>query len=379
MVISSPFWRGRRVFLTGHTGFKGAWLATWLQRMGAEVFGYSLPPTVPSLYALADVAAGMAGSVVGDIRDVAGLTAALRAAQPEVVIHLAAQAIVLASYDDPVETFSTNVVGTVALLEAVRSVAGVRAVIAVTSDKCYENREWVWGYRESDPMGGHDPYSASKGCAELAVAAMRDSYFPPAAYASHGVGVASVRAGNVIGGGDWGASRLLPDVMRAVMAGRPCAVRNPGSVRPWQHVLEPLSGYLCLAEALWRDGAGYAGGWNFGPAEGNARPVGWIADTIARLWDGAPPWVADDAPRPHENVYLKLDISKARSLLGWSPTWSLETTLHSIVEWYRLYQIGAPVVDCVAAQIDQFCVDAGVAPPAFYAAAPGVGALLERI
>ena len=331
----------------------------WLQNLGAHVFGYSLsPPTRPNLYGVADVAAGLAGEEIADIRDAAAMKAALRRARPDIVIHMAAQAIVLQSYEDPVETFSTNVVGTVTLLEAIRSVDSVRVVITVTSDKCYENREWVWGYRETDPMGGYDPYSASKGAAELTVAAMRSSYFNPRTYDRHRTGVASVRAGNVIGGGDWATNRLIPDMMRALMAGEPCVIRNPGSIRPWQHVLEPLSGYLRLAEALWRDGPGHAGGWNFGPREGSARPVAWIADHLTRLWRDAPPWVRAGEPGPHENIYLKLDISKAQALLGWNPVWSLDTTLETIVDWYRAYLDGVGMRDCVAAQIGRFCRDA---------------------
>jgi len=365
MVVKTEFWRGKRVFLTGHTGFKGAWLALWLRQLGARVFGYSLPPeTETSLYAVAAVATGMAGETFADIRSLEEMKDALRHARPDIVIHMAAQAIVLKSYQDPIETFSTNVVGTVTLLEAIRSMETVRAVVIVTSDKCYENREWVWGYREPDPLGGDDPYSASKAASEIAVSAMRNSYFSPKTYGSHGIGVASARAGNVIGGGDWAEDRLIPDMMRALLAGRPCRIRNPASVRPWQHVLEALSGYLSLAEALWRDGANHAGAWNFGPLEGNAKPVSWIADRLGHLWNGSVLWERTNEPAPHENAYLKLDTSKARAHLDWEPTWSLETSLQTIVDWYRAYQGGARMRDCVIAQIETFSRGPTIVPSA---------------
>jgi CDP-glucose 4,6-dehydratase len=353
MLIDSAFWRGKRVFITGHTGFKGSWLSLWLQKLGAEVYGYSkAPPTEPNLYSVADVAVGMAGETIGDIRDIEQLIAALRRARPDIVVHMAAETIVLRCLDDPIETFSTNVLGTATLLQAVRSADSVRAVIAVTSDKCYENREWYWGYRETDSLGGSDPYSASKAAAELVITAMRQSYFNRS-----GIGIASVRAGNVIGGGDWAQHRLIPDLMRALMAGRPCVIRNPDFVRPWQHVLEPLSGYLKLAEALWRDAQRFGGAWNFGPLEENAKPVAWIADRLGSLWQSARPWVLADDPIGHETSYLKLDISKSRKLLGWRPVWSLDVTLQRIVDWFEAYQDGARMQDCVAMQIEQFRVD----------------------
>lgn len=356
MVIDRTFWYGKRVFITGHTGFKGSWLSLWLQHLGAEVFGYSLPPpTKPSLYALADVSTGMTSEMIADIRDLEGMKAALRRARPEVIVHMAAQAIVLKSYDDPVTTFSVNVVGTVTLLEAVRSIDTVRVVIVVTSDKCYKNREWVWSYRETDALGGYDPYSASKAATEIAVSAMRRSYFNSTTHSAHRVSIASVRAGNVIGGGDWAEHRLVPDLMRALMEGRRCTIRNPASVRPWQHVLEPLSGYLRLAEALWWNGSKYAGSWNFGPEDSAAKPVSWIADKLGSQWNGDNSVIASKELGQHENVCLKLDSSKARSLLRWSPVWSLEMSLQSIVDWYRDYLNERNMRECVRSQIECFC------------------------
>lgn len=357
-MINPALWRGKRVFVTGHTGFKGSWLSHWLAGMGAEVFGYSLTPeTSPNLYHVSSVRDCLTGETIADIRNLEHLQQALQNAKPDIVLHLAAQAIVLKSYQDPVDTFSANVMGTVNLLQAVRSVESVRSVVVVTSDKCYENKEWEWGYRENEPMGGYDPYSASKGATELVVSAMRQSFFHPKDYQSHGVSVASVRAGNVIGGGDWADHRLIPDMMRALMSQQPCIIRNPGSIRPWQHVLEPLSGYLKLAEAMGENGADFAEGWNFGPRDGSARPVSWIADRLVALWPGAQPWVRAGEPGPHENVYLKLDISKAGNRLGWFPVWDLSTTLGMIVDWYQSYGKGENISECIASQIRSYQQD----------------------
>lgn len=338
--MQMDFWQGKRVLLTGHTGFKGAWLSLWLQSMGAKVTGYALEaPTKPSLFEVARVEEGMS-SHTGDIRDLEHLLRVMHEARPEIVIHMAAQALVRYSYANPVETYATNVMGTVHLLEAVRQTGGVRVVVNITSDKCYENQEWVWGYRENEPMGGFDPYSNSKGCAELVTSAYRNSYFPLDRYSEHGVAVASVRAGNVIGGGDWAEDRLIPDFLRAISAGRPVIIRSPHAIRPWQHVLEPLSGYLMLAEKLWHHAKDYMGGWNFGPNDEDAKPVEWIVERMTQLWGEGAAWKLDGGVQPHEAHYLKLDISKARMRLGWQPRWNLEKTLGSIVDWHRAWQRG---------------------------------------
>lgn len=352
--LNPQFWRDRRVFITGHTGFKGGWLSLWLQSLGAQVTGYALkPPTNPSLFEVASVAKGMT-SIEGDIRDLRSLGDAMRAAQPEIVIHMAAQPLVRYSYLNPVETYETNVMGTVNLLEAVRTVPSVRAVVNITTDKCYENREWVWGYRETDPMGGYDPYSSSKGCAELVSAAFRSSFFNSADYAKHRVAVATVRAGNVIGGGDWAADRLVPDTLSAYAQGKPVSIRNPHSIRPWQHVLEPLRGYLMLAERLFDEGPAFAEAWNFGPIDDDARPVGWIVQEMASLWgDGAAVEIAG-GPHPHEAAYLKLDISKARGRLGWSPRWTLGVALTKIVEWHRAFLSSEDMRAKTISQIEEF-------------------------
>ena len=348
------FWRGRRVFLTGHTGFKGSWLALWLAQMGAEVTGYALaPPTDPSLFALARV-----GDLVrdqrGDVTDAQALASAVRDAQPEVVLHLAAQALVRPSYEDPVGTYATNVMGTVHLLEGVRQTPGVRAVVCVTSDKCYENGDQARPYREDDPMGGYDPYSSSKGCSELVTSAYRRSFFHPRDLARHQVGVASARAGNVIGGGDWARDRLIPDLLKSFSAGERPLIRFPDAVRPWQHVLEPLHGYLILAQRLCEGRAEAADGWNFGPDADSARPVGWIADRLAAAWGQGAGWDRTADAQPHEAGYLSLDSDKARAILGWRPVWSLEETLAGIVQWQRDLLQGVNVQASTLDQIRRF-------------------------
>lgn len=334
--VDPGFWAGKRVFLTGHTGFKGSWLSLWLQAMGADLTGFALaPPTSPALFDVANVAAGMT-SIIGDIRDREALTQALVAADPEIVIHMAAQPLVRASYDDPVGTYATNVMGTVHLLEAVRAAPRVRACCVVTTDKCYENREWAWGYREDEAMGGHDPYSNSKGCAELVTSAYRRSFFQDGT----GAAIGSGRAGNVIGGGDWATDRLVPDILRAVEQGEPVLIRNPLAIRPWQHVLEPLAGYLVLCQALHADPAAAAEAWNFGPRDEDARPVQWIVERMCDLWGEGAGWTRDESVQPHEANYLKLDISKARAGLGWGPRWSLGEALARIVAWHRAWRAG---------------------------------------
>jgi CDP-glucose 4,6-dehydratase len=354
LVVNPAFWKDKRVLLTGHTGFKGSWLSLWLQSMGAQLVGYALaPPTQPSLFEVAQVGQGMS-SILGDIRDLPQLQAALAEHRPEIVLHMAAQALVRHSYQNPVETYSTNVMGTVHLLDAVRHTPGVRAVLVITTDKCYENREWVWGYRENEPMGGFDPYSNSKGCAELVSAAYRSSFFNADKHHQHGVALATVRAGNVIGGGDWAQDRLIPDILRAFEQGRRVDIRNPHAVRPWQHVLEPLRGYLTLAEQLYQQGPAFAEGWNFGPNDEDAKPVGWIVEQMAALWGSDAQWHIDTGEHPHEAHYLKLDISKARSRLGWHPALRLHEALKLIIEWSRQRQAGAGMRALTLAQIQAY-------------------------
>ena len=349
--MTPGFWRGKRVFMAGHTGFKGSWMSLWLQSLGAELTGYALkPPTTPSLFEQARVAEGMR-SIEGDIREPDALTSAMQAARPEIVIHMAAQSLVRYSYANPVETYATNVMGTLHLLESVRATPGVKAVVIVTTDKCYENREWVWGYRENDPMGGYDPYSNSKACAELVSAAYRSSFFNARDYARHGVAVASVRAGNVIGGGDWAQDRLIPDILTAFEQGKSVLIRHPDAVRPWQHVLEPLRGYLQLAEKLVQQGPAYAEGWNFGPNGEDARPVRWIVEQMASRWGADARWHLEQGEQPHEAGYLKLDISKARQMLGWHPRLKLNDSLNMIVDWARQRGTGSDVRSLTEQQI----------------------------
>lgn len=344
------FWFGKRVFLTGHTGFKGSWLSIWLQSMGAHVSGFSLAPEEsPNLFSVAEVKRDI-DSDLGDIRDIDALRASMSRCDPEIIIHMAAQPLVRHSYLDPVGTYATNVMGTVHVLEAARRLPRLRSIVAVTTDKCYENREWVWGYREDEPMGGRDPYSNSKGCAELVCSAYRSSFFASA----DDPALATARAGNVVGGGDWADDRLIPDILRSFDDRRAVRIRNPLAMRPWQHVLEPLSGYLHLAKALWEGGQQFAEGWNFGPREEDARPVQWIVERMIEHWGQGAHWEWDEDTHPHEARFLKLDISKVRERLGWAPRWSLDTTLAKIVDWHRAWRGGADMREHCLREIAEF-------------------------
>ena len=377
--MNIEFWKNKRVFITGHTGFKGSWLVLLLNEMGAKVCGYALtPPTEPSLFNVANLSE-LCEHHIGDIRDYRLLLATMATWQPEIVVHMAAQPLVRESYAKPLETYEINVMGTANLLEAVRNCPSVRSVVVVTTDKCYQNNEWAWGYRENDRLGGYDPYSNSKACSELVVSAYRQSYFQPlvgdelsssqvvklscdVTEESNGISaftpaIATARAGNVIGGGDWAKDRLIPDILRAIEVGEPVRIRNPFSIRPWEHVLEPLAGYLRLAENLYTEGHKFAEAWNFGPSDDDAKPVEWIVERMCRLWneaqsckatklqsfkgvDTALPaatYAIDDGEHPHEANYLKLDCSKSRQELGWQPRWNLSQTLEKIVEWHRGY------------------------------------------
>ena len=346
--IDREFWRGKRVFLTGHTGFKGSWLSLFLVELGAIVRGYAMdPPTHPSLFLEANVKA-IIDSEIGDIRDFQALKKSMLEFEPEILIHMAAQPIVHLSYEMPLETYDINVNGTVKVLEIARSCSTLRAIVNVTTDKVYENSEIVWGYREVDPIGGHDPYASSKACVELLTSAYRRSFME-----GKGVGLATARAGNVIGGGDWADYRLIPDVLRAFENNQPVTIRNPSSVRPWQHVLEPLSGYLILAQYLYREPKNYAEGWNFGPFDEDAKTVEWILRRMVEKWEGAS-WIIDQEEHPHETNYLKLDISKARAKLHWEPTWSLENTLTRIIKWHRHWLGGEDMQKICLAEIQEF-------------------------
>ena len=347
-------WSGRRVLLTGHTGFKGSWLSLWLQKVGAELFGLALePPTKVNLFQDACVERGMR-SYIGDIRD-SGLVGKIFAeSRPEIVFHLAAQPLVRSSYEDPLSTYSTNVMGTANVLEAARKSDHLRAVIVITTDKCYENQEWEWPYRETDSLGGYDPYSNSKACAELVVSAYRNSFFNPSEYSRHGVAVATARAGNVIGGGDWAEDRLVPDIIRSFMNKRPVRIRHPYAIRPWQHVLEPLRGYIGVAEMLCDKGTAGGEAWNFGPEQRDARPVEWIANELTALWGEGAQWELEESPQPHEAKSLKLDWSKAASRLGWWPDLRLKEALAMTTAWYKAKLQGQDMRSFTESQIQRY-------------------------
>jgi CDP-glucose 4,6-dehydratase len=353
-MIEKSFWKDKKVFITGHTGFKGSWLCLWLHSLGADIIGYALaPPTEPNLYELCKIDR-IVHSIIGDVRDLGLLTSTLSAANPEIVIHMAAQSLVRESYRKPAETYSVNVMGTITLFEALRKCKSVRAIINVTTDKCYENREWCWGYRESEPLGGFDPYSNSKACSELVTSAYRSSFFVPEDYNTHGVGIASARSGNVMGGGDWAADRLIPDCVRSILKGDEIIIRNPQAVRPWQHLLDPLNGYLMLAEKLHKRGPYYGEAWNFGPDDRDTKNVEWIVNKICTKWGRNASYTIDKGQHPHEAQYLRLDCSKAKSKLGWYPKWNLEQALERVIEWVRAYQNGENVGEICRRQLEAY-------------------------
>lgn len=352
--LFNNIYTGRKVLITGHTGFKGSWLCLLLNKLGADVYGYALePPTNPSLFIEAKISE-LITSTIGDIRNYNFLLETLKEIQPEIVIHMAAQPLVMESYRNPRETYEINVMGTVNLFDAARQVKSIKAILNVTTDKCYENKDWHWGYRENDPMGGYDPYSNSKGCSELVTASFRSSFFNPKEYFKHGVAVATARAGNVIGGGDWADDRLIPDFFRSISKGEKVKIRSPYAIRPWQHVLEPLTGYLALCEKLFTKGASFAEAWNFGPDDKDAKNVEWIINTLSFVWGEDAQFEIDNNPQPHEANYLKLDCSKAKAELGWGPKWDIERTLKSIVDWNKSFIAGDNIRAVTEKQIDQY-------------------------
>ncbi|WP_226643255.1 CDP-glucose 4,6-dehydratase [Mesobacillus subterraneus] len=343
------FWKGKRILITGHTGFKGSWLTLWMKYLGAEVTGYSLKPSSTiNLFDKADIADGIT-SIEGDIRNGQQISDVIEKYQPEIIFHMAAQSLVRQSYDDPVGTFETNIMGTVNVLNAVQLSNKAKVVINVTSDKCYENKEWPWGYRENDPFGGLDPYSASKGCAEIITGAFRHSF-----YNLKGISLASVRAGNVIGGGDWAEDRIIPDIIRSCIEGEFPTLRNPNAIRPWQHVLDPLNGYITLAEALYRSGDIFAEGWNFGPKDENVMTVGELTKKVLHIWGKEPNWLDDQLQNPYEAQTLRLDCSKAKSRLGWTPLLSLDQTLEWTVNAYKQFYEGRNLKEIMMEQIIEF-------------------------
>lgn len=359
-MIERKFWNKKRVFLTGHTGFKGAWLGMCLHQLGADVTGFALnPPTDPNLFELCKIGENIK-SVIADIRDKNALKQSISESRPEIIIHMAAQALVIDSYRDPGYTFEVNAMGVSNLFEAVRKIDGIKSIVNVTTDKCYENKEWCWGYRENETLGGYDPYSASKACSEIITAAYRQSFFNPDEYRIHGIAIATARAGNVIGGGDWAPNRLLADCAKALLNGEKIIVRNPLSIRPWQYVLEPLKGYLMVAERLYKEGIKYAGAWNFGPSDEDAKPVEWIVKKICEKWGDGASYEVIGKDYPHEAGYLKLDCSKARALLSWKPVWELERALEKIIEWLKVYKSGGDLRSICNKQIEEYISDSSL-------------------
>lgn len=350
--VSPAFWKDKKVFLTGHTGFKGGWLSLWLHSMGARITGYSLAPlSTHNLFDILQIGSLVERSYIADIRDFLSLKNAMRLAEPDIVIHMAAQPLVRYSYLNPVETYETNIMGTVNLLECLRYIDSVRATLIVTTDKCYQNKEWFWGYRENEPMGGYDPYSSSKGCAELVTAAYRQSYFMNTNTINH---IASARAGNVIGGGDWSNDRLVPDAIRSFEKNETVTIRNSMATRPWQHVLEPLSGYMILCQSLYNDGEKFSSAWNFGPRDGDNRTVSQLINLLAHSWGCGANWKKDSSKHPHEATFLKLDCSKAHAKLGWMPKWDLETAILKTVDWHKSYHLNEDMRAVSLAQVQNY-------------------------
>lgn len=350
--IDAGFWNGKRVLITGHTGFKGSWLSIWLQSMGSVLRGAALKPaTAPSMFEIANVEKGIESCIL-DIREFSKVRECIADFQPEIIFHMAAQPLVRLSYNQPIDTYATNVMGTVHVLEAARSVDCVKAIVNVTTDKCYENREWVWGYREDEPMGGHDPYSASKACSELVTSSYRKSFFDLTRS-----GLATARAGNVIGGGDWSKDRLIPDLITNLQNNQSTQIRNPRATRPWQHVLEPLSGYMMLAEQLYNKPKHFSEAWNFGPEDADVKQVDWIANKICALWGNDAQWETDQELHVHEANWLKLDITKAKYQLGWQPKWTINEALEHTVEWYSEFMFGSNMSEFTEKQIKLYMKD----------------------
>ena len=346
MEIDSNFWNGRSVFITGHSGFKGGWLSLWLKEMGANIYGYSLEAsTNPNFFNIINLGYKIHNSVVGDIRDLPGLTKSMQEAKPSVIFHMAAQPLVRQSYKDPIETFTTNLIGTINVFEAARKIETVETIVNITTDKCYENQEWDRPYQETDRLGGYDPYSSSKACSEIATSAYRNSFLSEA-----GIKLASARAGNVIGGGDWAVDRLIPDFFRSIDNNETLRIRSPQAVRPWQHVLDPLSGYIMLAEKLVINSSNYSEAWNFGPEQSGAKTVLWVLDRLSEKFTNSR-WEIENTKQHHEASLLKLDISKAKSKLGWKPRWCLETAIDNTVEWYQAFKENKNMEDFTIKQI----------------------------